>query len=107
MAVVDGQTDLLIIRLEHPCAGFVDHTHDAVALGRRAPETWFKPACLIEPGLDGKISRPVDEANLAVERHARQAAVIQPTDVLELRLDQPAPVGTRQTPQLVPLNPTD
>jgi hypothetical protein len=39
MAVGDGQMDLLVIRLENPCAGFVDRADDTVAFGRRAPET--------------------------------------------------------------------
>src|SRR5262245_45495785 len=88
----DGrEMNLLVARLKHPCAGLVDHAEYAVALGRRASETWYEPPNLVEDRLDGETSRPVDEADLAVERHARQA-IDQRTWLLEPRLDEPASV---------------
>src|SRR5262245_41930397 len=100
------EINLLVVRSEHPCAGLVDYAENAVALSRHAPETWSEPPCLVEDRLDDEIPGPVDEADLAVERHARQA-IAQGIGPLELRLDEPSPVRAHQPPQAVPPHPAD
>ena len=84
----------------------VDHANGAVSLGRSAFETWYEPPRTVEDRLDAETPSPVDETNLAVERHARHT-VAQRICLLELRLDEPATIGARQAPQLVPLYPAD